>query len=289
MNSESIKPLVSVCCITYNHVNFIRDAIEGFLMQQTSFPIEIIIHDDASTDGTADIVREYEAKYPNKIKPIYQNENQWSKGIKPSPTYVWPKAKGKYIALCEGDDYWTDPLKLQKQADFLEENSEYAGSFHETIVKGDSNGRIYGKYPQDYLTVVDTLSSFSPWHTSSFMFRKIYLELPEWFHQIVSGDMALFAIVAKNGKIKSHKEVMSVYRKHSEGITNTQIVMNSFHEKRIELMGFLNEFLDHQFDDKINEVINIHRAGLKPSNNKSIKRSTYWRAKNWLNKKIKGI
>jgi glycosyltransferase involved in cell wall biosynthesis len=119
------EPLVSVCCITYNHEKYIREAIEGFLMQETSFPIEILIHDDASTDKTADIIREYEAKYPNIIKPIYQTENQYSKGVGISATYQWPRAKGKYIALCEGDDYWTDPLKLQKQVDFLEANPEY--------------------------------------------------------------------------------------------------------------------------------------------------------------------
>ena len=94
-------------------------------MQKTTFQIEIIIHDDASTDRTAIIVKEYADKYPHLIVPILQTENQWSKGIRPSPTYVWPSARGKYIALCEGDDYWTDPLKLQKQVDFLEANTEY--------------------------------------------------------------------------------------------------------------------------------------------------------------------
>ena len=112
------KPIVSICCITLHHEKYIRDAIEGFLMQKTSFPIEILIHDDASTDDTANIIREYEEKFPNIIKPIYQTENQYSKGISISATYQFPRALGKYIALCEGDDYWTDPLKLQKQVDF---------------------------------------------------------------------------------------------------------------------------------------------------------------------------
>jgi len=94
-------------------------------MQKTTFAFEVLIHDDASTDGTADIIREYEKKYPDIIKPIYQTENQYSKGIKNTLTYQFPRAKGKYIAFCEGDDYWTDPYKLQKQADFLEANPEY--------------------------------------------------------------------------------------------------------------------------------------------------------------------
>ena len=110
MNQSNIEPLVSICCLTYNHAPYIRDAIEGFLMQKTNFPVEILIHDDASTDGTADIIREYETRYPDIIKPIYQTENQYSKGVKISREYQFSRARGKYIALCEGDDYWTDKL-----------------------------------------------------------------------------------------------------------------------------------------------------------------------------------
>ena len=98
--------LVSISCITYNHEKYIRDALEGFLMQKTDFKYEILIHDDASTDNTAKIIREYEEKYPDLIKPIYQKENQWSKGnYRISSTFNIPRAKGKYIAFCEGDDF----------------------------------------------------------------------------------------------------------------------------------------------------------------------------------------
>jgi len=122
---KDIEPLVSICCITYNHENYIRDAIEGFLMQKTSFPIEIIIHDDASTDNTAQIIKEYEDKYPDLFCNIFQNENQWSKGGGSIyARFLYPQARGKYIALCEGDDYWTDPLKLQKKVDFMEVNPD---------------------------------------------------------------------------------------------------------------------------------------------------------------------
>ena len=111
---EVTVPLVTIQCVTYNHVNFIRDAIEGFLMQETTFPVEILIHDDASTDGTADIVRVYEAKYPQLIKPIYQAENQYSQGKKASQI-LRPLQRGKYIALCEADDYWIIKNKLEMQ------------------------------------------------------------------------------------------------------------------------------------------------------------------------------
>jgi glycosyltransferase involved in cell wall biosynthesis len=118
-------PLVSISCMTYNHAPYIRQCLEGFLMQKIDFPIEVLIHDDASTDGTVDIIREYEQKYPEIIKPIYQTENQYSKGIDVFTVYNISRARGKYIAICEGDDYWIDPYKLQKQVDFLEKNSEY--------------------------------------------------------------------------------------------------------------------------------------------------------------------
>src|SRR5690554_6640453 len=117
-------PLVSICCATFNQASFISQAIESFLSQKTSFKFEIIIHDDASTDGTASIVKKYEQEHPNLIKAIYQKKNQYSQGIKPWPNFVFPIARGKYIALCEGDDYWTDPFKLQKQVDFLEANMD---------------------------------------------------------------------------------------------------------------------------------------------------------------------
>lgn len=129
---KSIEPVVSIGCITYNHENYIKNAIEGFLIQKITFPVEIIIHDDASTDNTSNIIREYEQKYPNLFINIYQNENQYSKGNTPIfGNFIYPKARGKYIAFCEGDDFWTDPLKLQKQVNFLEANPDYSLTSHE--------------------------------------------------------------------------------------------------------------------------------------------------------------
>ncbi len=122
--------MVSVICNTYNQVTYIRDALDSFLMQKTNFPFEILVHDDASTDGTADIIREYEQKYPELIKPIYQTENQYSQGNFPTKNFQVPRAKGKYIAFCEGDDYWTDPHKLQKQFDIMEKNPQCSLCVH---------------------------------------------------------------------------------------------------------------------------------------------------------------
>lgn len=117
-------PLVSICTLVYNHEPYLRECFEGLVMQKTDFTFEVLVHDDASTDNSAEIIREYTEKYPDIFKPIYQKENQYSKGIEINATYQFPRAKGKYIAICEGDDYWTDPLKLQKQVDILEQNPE---------------------------------------------------------------------------------------------------------------------------------------------------------------------
>jgi len=116
--------MVSIICNAYNHEDYISDALEGFVMQKTNFKFEVLVHDDASTDNTANIIREYESRYPDLIKPIYQTENQYSKKRGLVAKIQFGRAVGKYIAFCEGDDYWTDPLKLQKQFDALEAHPE---------------------------------------------------------------------------------------------------------------------------------------------------------------------
>ena len=121
---------VSIICLAYNHEKYIRSALQGFVDQITDFCYEVLINDDASTDKTADIIREYEKKYPDIIKPVYQKENQHSQGIRIISTYLLPKAQGEYLAYCEGDDFWTDPYKLQKQYDILEKHKECSLCIH---------------------------------------------------------------------------------------------------------------------------------------------------------------
>ena len=121
--------MVSISCLTYNHENYIADALESFLMQKTNFKFEVLVHDDASTDRTADIIREYQKEYPEIIKPICQKVNQYSQGIKVS-NINYARAEGKYYAICEGDDYWIDPDKLQKQVDYMEGHPECSACVH---------------------------------------------------------------------------------------------------------------------------------------------------------------
>ena len=132
-------PLVSVRCITYNHELYISKALDGFLMQKTTFPFEIVIHDDASTDKTADIIREYTEKFPKIIKPIFETENQYSKHDGSLGRIMNAACKGKYIAFCEGDDYWIDENKQQIQVDFLEKHLDYTMCFHDAKIIDNLN------------------------------------------------------------------------------------------------------------------------------------------------------
>jgi len=252
-----IKPLVSICSLTYNHENYISQALEGFLMQKTTFPIEIIIHDDASTDNTTNIIREYENKYPDIIKPIYQNENQWSKGIRPSSTYVWPCTKGKYIALCEGDDYWTDPYKLQKQVDFMEANTEYSMCFHlvENFYQDGSKPSFiypYKKRQQPIYSLQDVLKYFFI-NTCSVIYRLDNKILPEWFSKHMLGDYTLHLLYADKGKIRLIPEVMARYRIHSGGIWSSRSGKDTIN-KLNDLINLLNDFDKHTKNKHSNDI-----------------------------------
>ena len=135
-----MTPLVSVYCLAYNHEKYIRETLEGFMRQKTDFSYEVIVHDDASTDGTANIIREYAEKYPEIIKPIIQTENQYSKGLLIFHSFIYPHIRGKYLAVCEGDDYWCDEYKLQKQVDWMEAHPDYSLCAHNSkIIKSSFN------------------------------------------------------------------------------------------------------------------------------------------------------
>jgi len=218
----SDMPLVSICCITYNHSSFIRQCLDGFIMQKTNFPIEVLIHDDASTDGTADIIREYEQKYPDIIKPIYQTENQYSKGISISRTFNYPRVQGKYMALCEGDDYWIDEYKLQKQVDFMEANDDFSICFHNVKVYHENEGKFTDLYqvPESpEISDIKNLAVANYIHTPSVLYRNNDQTINNYnnFPVLVIGDYILHMLFAKHGKIKRIDEEMAVYRVHEGG------------------------------------------------------------------------
>ena len=217
------KTLVSVACITYNHEKYIEDAIEGFLIQETDFPFEILIHDDASTDNTANIVREYAEKYPNIMKPIFQKENQYSKGVKINSEFNFPRAKSKYIALCEGDDYWTDPKKLQIQVAFLEENPDYVITY--TAVKAFDENGVIDTYVGGALNDLNErqLKRASSINTLTTCFRNAINEYPPEFSIAKIGDLTIWSLLGAYGKGKCISEIKpSAYRVHDGGVFSTK-------------------------------------------------------------------
>lgn len=195
-------------------------------MQQCNFSIEIIINDDCSTDGTTEIIREYAEKYPDKIFPVFHEENQWSKGERGIfQKFVFPKARGKYIALCEGDDCWTDPLKLQKQVDFLESHPDYSMCFHkaEVIAENGADAPEIYKYIEEREYSADEILIFKP-HvpTASCMMRKnVTLSIP-CHPDFVVGDILMHASAFENGRVYGMNATMSVYRRHLGGWTYSE-------------------------------------------------------------------
>lgn len=218
-------PLVSIICITYNHVRFIRDALDGFVMQKTDFPFEILVNDDASTDGTADIIREYELKYPDLFRCVYQKENQWGKKDI-CRDILFPMVRGKYVALNEGDDYWTDENKLQKQVDFMESHPDFSVCFHPVTVHWDDGSEPDSVFPNAkkrfYKTELELkdLLHHNFIQTNSVMYRwRFHADslnlIPDG---ILPGDWFLHLLHAQTGKIGFLPDVMAVYRRNHGGI-----------------------------------------------------------------------
>lgn len=219
MNRELGKDiLVSISCITYNHAPYIKQCLDGFLMQRTNFAFEVLVHDDCSTDGTTEIIKEYESKYPEIIKPIYEDENQYQQG-KPSGSSVWnyPRAKGKYIALCEGDDYWTDPLKLQKQVDIMEENIEYTMCCSDAVIKTNDSELDWKRYAEDQTIPVEDiiLGGGLFIQTATLLFRCELISkerYPDFAKKCHVGDYPLQIFAALTGKVFWFADKMAVYR-----------------------------------------------------------------------------
>ncbi|MGL4852642.1 MAG: glycosyltransferase family 2 protein [Phocaeicola sp.] len=224
MTKQESIPLVTIITLTYNHVSYISECLEGLLNQQTTFPFEVIVHDDASIDKTTSIIRKYELKYPHLIKPIYQSVNQYRNGsiLK---RFCYPKARGKYIAFCEGDDYWIDPFKLQKQIDFLEENTDYNlvytnyrkyNQLEERFVKSNpkiAEGEVYEalltrRIHCQHLTVCTRKES---------LLNLTYPNFPKDYFQ---GDWMLYLLLSQHGKFKYLPDVTGVYRLLSDSASH---------------------------------------------------------------------
>lgn len=214
-------PKVTIICLTYNHERYIARAIDSFLMQKTNFPFEIVIHDDASTDGTTDIIKEYHNRYPELIKPIFEKENQFSKKIDIIYSKnLLNKILGKYVSLCEGDDYWIDENKLQIQADYMDSHLDVSICFHPVEVVWENNVKPLRIFPQRILKRdlnLRNLLKSNFIQTNSVMYRWcVKSEMnPGW---LLPGDWYLHLLHARVGKIAFIPKVMSVYYRNKNGI-----------------------------------------------------------------------
>jgi glycosyltransferase involved in cell wall biosynthesis len=232
---------VSVCMITYNHEPFIAQAIESVLMQRTSFPYELVIGEDCSTDGTREIVRQYAEKHPDIIRPLFREQNL---GMHRNFVDTLAHCRGEYVALLEGDDYWTDPYKLQKQAEFLDEHPEYVlVGCNALIIREDEGFRtLHVRDPNrlmsfDFGTRDMILGVFC--HTSTVMFRNGLLKgLPEAYYREISADRMLFVLLSQYGKCRYMNDVAGVHRIHRGGAS--QMLREEYGDYKGTLVLFQN-------------------------------------------------
>lgn len=258
---EGTLPLVHTRTMTFMHENYIRDCIEGILMQKTTFPVQVLIHDDASTDKTAEIVREYELKYPRLIKAYYQKENSYSKPDKHKRREEFMSWRiGKYEAICEGDDYWIDPLKLQKQVDFLESNPEYSMCFHNAIKLFENNQvEIFNSYKCDCdLNIHDAIHDWVV-PTASIVGRKdVIAHYPSWLSRIYSGDYSTILLCVHSGKVRYFNNIMSIYRMSYTGTSMTSLMKNKnifMLEQKIILLDSFNKGTNHLYKKEIEDRV----------------------------------
>ena len=232
--NQTNTPLVTIRCTVYNQAKYLRQCLDGFVMQQTTFPYEAIVHDDASTDGSADIIREYAERYPDIIKPVLEDENQYSKG----GGVMWKKINAtmhpdsKYIAYCEGDDYWCDPHKLQLQVDFLESHPDYYMTCHafkyymqveDKFVEHDFVEGLPMEHFEGHEYCTPTMKEYfcSAWYTQMLTIvrrREQSMSAETLSHYKKAFDYIACYYMMKKGKCALFKDVMGIYRKHSGGI-----------------------------------------------------------------------
>jgi glycosyltransferase involved in cell wall biosynthesis len=261
------SPLVSICSTTYNREKYIGQAIDSWLSQETSFIYEIIISDDCSTDKTIQVIKSYQQKYPNKITLFEAGKNI---GYSANSVKVYQAAKGKYIAHCDGDDYWIDSLKLQKQIDFLESNSEFVMCFTNSLIINDNTQEekvakinVWDVCAtEQIITIHNSLNSTrydeicTLGHMSSIVFRNnVIKEFPKWYYSTYNNDDTLFVMLSKYGKAKFINENCSVYRVNESGVSSIDFSFERDYKERIKYYFYLNEYLDGQYRKQIFKLI----------------------------------
>ncbi len=244
---------VSVGILTYNQEHFIGQAIEGVLAQRTDFPFEILVGDDCSTDGTREVVMQYVNQFPTIVKPVFHTQNLGQNGLH-NTIQTLKKGTGEYIAVHDGDDYWIDPLKLQKQVDFLDQNPTFTTCFNNAYIRYDDGSPEEILNPPDQkatITVEDLIGENEIWFmaTSAVVFRRSCWQIPDWFLKSSSGDIPRHIILAKQGPIGYLPDITSVYRKHKGGVSLADnYVSIKFLKNRIEMYEGINQELGYKYD-----------------------------------------
>ena len=256
--------LVSINCITYNQENYIIDALDSFLMQKTNFKYEILIHDDASTDRTPEVIKEYMKRYPDIIKPLFQTENQYQKGVMVHLLNI-DRAKGKYIANCEGDDYWTDPLKLQKQVDYMEKHPECSLCVHAGFIVNTSKKVVSGSRPSKKnrnFSVEEVIEGDGGLFLTNSMFyrTKDTIDRPRYYEISPKlTDYPLVIYLSLQGNVYYMNEFMSAYRVGDSTSWTSNNYLNI--RKRIEhysnlaeMLDCVNEMTDYKYENSITKM-----------------------------------
>lgn len=268
MNNEV---MVSIICNTFNHEKYVEQAIIGFISQETTFNYEVLIHDDASTDNTQSIIKEYQMKYPDIIKPIFQAENQYSKNIDNSRCYQYPRALGKYIAFCEGDDYWIDPHKLQKQVEELNNHPEIDMCVHAAYMYQDDEriGEL-APFPTDCIIKTEDVIKLGGGMvaSNSWLFRRELIEDIPLFRQKYNIDYAIQIHGSLRGGILYLNEYMSVYNYMNSGSwTRKRKENNNFaikaSKKTIEMLEELNVYTKGRYKSIIEQKILLYEYEVK--------------------------
>lgn len=254
---------VSVLIITYNHEKFIAQAIDSILIQQTNFDYEIVIGEDCSTDRTRDIVISYKKNYPDKIKLLLPEQNL---GMQKNFIQTFMSCKGEYIACLEGDDYWTDAYKLQKQVDFLESHSETVLCYGNLVVLHENNAataehffmtepksNFSRQFPKAITTIEDIIEvNFIP--TASVLFRSGLLgTLPEWMVQVPYADWPLFTLIAEHGNLAYLNEVYGVHRVHAKGVHSSLSSLDNL-KNSVYISEILNQHFNFKYNKKLEKI-----------------------------------
>lgn len=269
---------VSVICLAYNHEAYIRDALEGFVSQKTNFKFEVLIHDDASTDGTADIIREYEAKYPDLIRAVYQTENQYSRRVPPDRTFLVPILRGEYIAWCEGDDFWCDPYKLQKQFDYMQAHPQCNICTSRAVFADHDTGRCTVRPKQamsrTYTTEEVIMLGGLYFATATFFMRaETFISMPRSFLARHFGDWQLLIYGSTGGGCYAMQDVTAVYNNkrsgsHTEKTWKDKAFRDMINKEALQMFERVNEYYNYKYDAAIQNRIRHYRYRILKSEGK---------------------